>query len=80
VSKDVTSGGGALWADDNSAGKYVFEAGAKAYVGGEDAGDLLIGDADDPDTTTRIQLVSGSFSNSQTDYTLDGEANDLLPA
>jgi hypothetical protein len=74
VSKDLKAGGGSLWKDAGSTGEYVFAAGAKAYVGGSDADDLLIGGSGDPDATTWIKLASGSFSNSQTDYVLDGEA------
>jgi hypothetical protein len=74
TAKDLKSGGGALWKDENSTGKYVFNAGAKVYVGGEDADDLLIGGSGDPETTTWIQLASGTFSNTQTGYTLAGNA------
>jgi hypothetical protein len=74
TSKDLKSGGGTLWKDAYSTGEYVFEAGAKGYVGGENAGDLMIGSSSDPTNSTWIQLASGTFSNSQTDYILDGEA------
>jgi hypothetical protein len=71
VSYDLASVGGSLWATA-SAGKYVFESGAKAYIGGTTDGDLLIGG---PTDDARVQLAAGAtFSNSKTAYTLDGDA------
>jgi hypothetical protein len=73
VSKDLKQGGGSVWKDGNSDGKYVFEAGARAYVDIEtDANYLLIGTSQD--TGAVIQLESGTFSNTRTAYELDGKA------
>jgi hypothetical protein len=70
ISKDFANNGsgGGLWKDAGSSGKYVFEQGAKAYLGD----DLIIGTSTDTDAW--VQLTSGTFSNSQTEYSLDGEA------
>jgi hypothetical protein len=71
TSKDLKSGGASLWGDSGS-GTYVFDAGAKGYVGGTADTDLLIGAS--ADTGAVIQLESGTFSNTKTTYELDGVA------
>jgi hypothetical protein len=73
TSYDLKASGGSLWGGGDSDGKYVFEPGAKAYVGGDDDDDdLVIGGSGD--TTARLQLTSGTFSNNASGYVLDGNA------
>jgi hypothetical protein len=76
VSKDLKPNGGTLWGDDldPGTGTYVFAAGARAYVGGDDDDDLLIGRKEYPPKTTWIQLASGTFSNTKDAFVLDGVA------
>jgi hypothetical protein len=68
VSKDLKTGGGSLWAAE-STGKYVFEAGAKGFVG--TATNPLIG-PDDTTTPPMVALTSGTFSNEKDAYTVAG--------
>jgi hypothetical protein len=76
TSKDLNPGGNTLWGDGDNPGdgSYVFDAGARAYVGGGTAKDLLIGGVGDPSETTWIQLASGKFSNTKDAFVLAGVA------
>jgi hypothetical protein len=69
ITKDLKQAGGSLWGA-NSTGKYVFESGAIAYIT-SDTDPPVIGTADN---NAVVRLTSGTFSNSKTEYTLDGEA------
>ena len=73
TSYDKKPGGNSLWSEGSS-GEYVFMAGSKAYTsnsGGTDD-DLIIGTSGD--TNAKVQLTSGTFSNTQTSYSLEGDA------
>jgi hypothetical protein len=74
VYKDLNSGGGTVWAADSGTGTITWNAGAKGYVGGEAATDLRIGGSSDSDTTTLVQLASGTLENTKTGYELAGAA------
>jgi hypothetical protein len=82
TSYDKNPDGGSLWATDSSGdnisrGKYVFEAGAKAYVGGDNTIQANYRIGPDSNTTTALPIIAltdGTFTNSRTVYTLDGEA------
>jgi hypothetical protein len=73
--KDLNSGGGTLWNGAGTAtGAVTWTAGAKGYVGGEAAVNLRIGGSGDPETTTLVQLVSGTLKNTKGGYELAGNA------
>jgi hypothetical protein len=79
TSQDLNLGGNTLWGEDGEAtGKYVFEAGSKAYINAASLSQkaLIIGGADD--STALIQLTAGKFSNSKMEYTLFDNARSTL--
>jgi hypothetical protein len=73
TSKDLKPGGGSVWKNAGGTGKFVFDMGAKAYVGGDAAENLLIGTAADTASAV-ILLKSGTFSNTRAAYELEGNA------
>jgi hypothetical protein len=76
ISYDLKSGGGSLWTLD-SEGQYVFEAGAKAYVGGDEKTQANYWIGPDIGIATELPIIAltgGTFTNSKTEYTLAGNA------
>jgi hypothetical protein len=74
VYKDLNPGGGTLWGGDSAEGTITWNAGAKGYVGGDAAENLRIGASTDPDTSTLVQLATGTLKNTKTGYELEGTA------
>jgi hypothetical protein len=70
VSEDLKTAGASLWGA-TSTGKYVFDAGAKAYTSGTTDAHRVIGGASD---SALLNLLTGSLSNSKTAYEVDGTA------
>jgi hypothetical protein len=70
---DLKSGGGSLWTAGNT-GKFVYEAGSKGYIGGDQAANVRIGPADD--ANAKYKLASGAkFTLEAAKYTLEGSAS-----